>query len=76
MYETNQYKDKYLEEGLNDIVGDYKGNYKCATGINYQIMDAISTSKLVGIVCSLLSIWLKYRKRGDSERSGKGKKEE
>ena len=34
MYETNQYKDKCYEQGLNDIVGDYMANYKFATSVN------------------------------------------
>lgn len=62
MYETNQYKDKCLDQGLNDIVGDYMGNYKFATSVNQQIMDNLATSKISSIICPILVIWLKYRK--------------
>ena len=69
MYETNQYKDKCFEEGLNDIVGDYLGNYKPASSINQQIMDQMSTSKLPQIICPILEIWLKYRKKSPQDGS-------
>lgn len=59
MYDTNKYKDKCFEEGLNDIVGDYLGNYKQATSVNQQIMDSMATSKLPKIICPILAIWLK-----------------
>ena len=78
MYDTNQYKDKFIEEGLNDIVGDYLGNYKYATSLNQQIMDQVSTSKLPQIICPILIIWLKYRKKSaqDDDSAKKIEKKE
>ena len=78
MYDTNQYKDKCIEEGLNDIVGDYLGNYKYATSLNQQIMDQVSTSKLPQIICPILIIWLKYRKKSaqDDDSAKKIEKKE
>ena len=36
MYQENGFdkQDKYLEEGLNDVVGDYLGKYEFATEVN------------------------------------------
>jgi hypothetical protein len=34
MYQENGLKDKFVDEGLNDMVGDYKGQYKFATDLN------------------------------------------
>ena len=34
MYQQNNLKDKYLEEGVNDIVGDYLDNYEYASSVN------------------------------------------
>lgn len=38
MYQENGLKDKFVDEGLNDMVGDYKGQYKFATDLNDQLM--------------------------------------
>ena len=65
MYEQNQLQNK---DGINDIVGDFKGNYKFATSINNQIIEGIARSSLIKVICPLLIIWLKFRK-GKTENS-------
>ena len=34
MYEQNQLRDKFLEQGLNDIVGDFDHHYNFACDLN------------------------------------------
>ena len=34
MYDEHRLKDKYIDEGLNDIVGDYMCNYKFTSSLN------------------------------------------
>lgn len=46
------------DSDLNDIVGDYKGNYKYVTGINHQLCENMARSKIVKIITPLLSAWL------------------
>ena len=62
VYEQNQLGDKFVEQGLNDIVGDYKDNYQFATDLNYQIQDNLARSSILSVVLPLLSNWLKFRK--------------
>jgi hypothetical protein len=44
MYEQNQLRDKFLEQGLNDIVGDYNENYNFATELNGQLIKNLASS--------------------------------
>jgi len=46
---------------MNDIVGDYLGNYQFSTDINQQLIENVARSQMPRIVCTLLSIWLKFR---------------
>ena len=45
---------------MNDIVGDYLGNYKYKTRINELIIEMVSRSKIVKIVMTLLNSWVKF----------------
>jgi hypothetical protein len=43
-YGQNQLKDKFVDEGVNDIVGDYLDNYKYATRVNEQLQINLAKS--------------------------------
>jgi len=55
-------RDKFPEQGLNDIIGDYKGNYRFASAINNLLIDNLAKSDIIQVVVPLLTNWLKYRK--------------
>ena len=61
MYEQNSLKDKYVDEGVNDIVGDYLDNYSYASNVNGQIQQNIANSQMLLIICPLLVNWLKFK---------------
>jgi len=79
MYEQKQLKGKFIDQGLNDIVGDYKGHYEFATELNYQLLENMARSEIIEIILPLLIHWLKYRKKSlvsgaggdDSDDDGK-----
>lgn len=62
MYEQNQLLNK---EGINDIVGDFLGNYQFATEINPQIIEKMAGSSLIKVICPLLIIWIKFSKENE-----------
>ena len=63
MYDLNGLKEMLVEEGLNDIVGDYLGAYQFVSSLNFQIIDNISRSKsIIKIIATLLDVWLGNRR--------------
>ena len=47
---------------MNDIVGDYRQNYKCATEIGNTVREKLAKSDMIRIIVALLENWLKFRK--------------
>lgn len=61
MYEQNQLRDKFLDQGLNDIVGDYNENYNFATELNGQLIKNLASSQILKIIIPLLQNWFKNK---------------
>ena len=47
---------------MNDLVGDYMGNYKFVSPLNMEIAKNLAKSEIVAIIIPLLQNWLIYRK--------------
>lgn len=58
MYEQNGLRDKFVEEGVNDIVGDYLGSYSFTTPVNAQLQANLARSSISEVVVPLLVNWL------------------
>ena len=62
MYEQNELKEKFVEQGLNDVVGDYTDKYGYVSGLNQQLMENLAQSGIIQIIVPLLTNWLRYRR--------------
>ena len=68
MYDQNNFKNKNVQSGFNDIVGDYLGCSKNATNVNSLIISNLAQSSILDIVLPLFENWLKFRGADKKEK--------
>jgi len=62
MYDQNNFKNKSVKSGLNDIIGDYLGNSSFSSVLNNSIIENLAQSSILDVVFPLFETWLKFRK--------------
>ena len=65
-YENHKLEDKFVAEGLNDIVGEYLNPPSYSTPLNHLVQDAMCESKVIELIIPILLYFMEeYGKARD-----------